>query len=58
MSWNPQLEFQFANSGFPYCTTGSIMDFFEGFTYEHVNFIFAGPSHAQVFIFAQGPKKL
>lgn len=47
MSWNPQLEFQFANSAFPYCTTGSIMDFFEGFTYEHVNFIFAGPSHAQ-----------
>ncbi|CAK9188214.1 unnamed protein product [Ilex paraguariensis] len=31
----------------PYRSTGNFMDFFEGLTYEHVNFIFADPSYAQ-----------
>lgn len=35
------------NTGSPYRSTGGFMDFFEGLTYEHLNFIFAGASHAQ-----------
>ncbi|GMH00052.1 hypothetical protein Nepgr_001891 [Nepenthes gracilis] len=31
----------------PYSTTGSFMDFFEGLTYDHVNYIFSGASHMQ-----------
>ncbi|KAK9273423.1 hypothetical protein L1049_018233 [Liquidambar formosana] len=35
------------NNGYSYSTTGGFMEFFEGLTYEHVNFIFSGSSHAQ-----------
>ncbi|KAK3029563.1 hypothetical protein RJ639_038452 [Escallonia herrerae] len=47
MSWNPQLEAQYVNSSGPYSSTGGFMDFFEGFTYEHMNFIFADAPYAQ-----------
>ncbi|KAK6937116.1 Zinc finger, RING-type [Dillenia turbinata] len=49
MSWNTQMEVHY--SGSPYSSTGSFIDFFEGLTYEHVNFIFSGPSHAQESIY-------
>lgn len=35
------------NSGYPY-STASFMEYFEGLTYDHVNFIFSGASHSQV----------
>ncbi|XP_057953567.1 E3 ubiquitin-protein ligase BIG BROTHER isoform X2 [Malania oleifera] len=47
MNWNPQMEVHYVNNAVPYSTTGSFMDFFEGLTYEHVNFIFSGTPHAQ-----------
>ncbi|GAB4856051.1 hypothetical protein Ancab_024691 [Ancistrocladus abbreviatus] len=47
MSWNSQMDFQYIGNGAPYTTTGSFMDFFEGLTYDHVNFIFSGGSHMQ-----------
>lgn len=47
MNWNPHVEAQYINSGFPYTTIGSFMEYFEGLTYDHVNFIFAGATHAQ-----------
>jgi len=33
---------------YPYSTAGSFIEYVEGLTYEHVNFIFSGASHAQV----------
>lgn len=35
------------NNGYPY-STASFMEYFEGLTYDHVNFIFSGASHSQV----------
>lgn len=37
----------YVNTSYPYNTAGSFMEYFEGLTYEHVNFIFSGASHAQ-----------
>lgn len=48
MSWNRQPEVHYVNSGLPYSSSGSFMDFFESLTYEHVNFIFADPPYSQV----------
>uniref|UniRef100_A0A5B7BJ94 RING-type domain-containing protein n=1 Tax=Davidia involucrata TaxID=16924 RepID=A0A5B7BJ94_DAVIN len=47
MNWNPQMDIHYVNTGVPYSSTGSFMDFFEGLTYEHVNFIFADTFHPQ-----------
>lgn len=41
------MEGPYATHGTPYSSSGSFMDFFEGLTYEHVNFIFADPPYAQ-----------
>lgn len=48
MSWNPHMEVHYNNVSYPYNTAGSFIEYFEGLTYEHVNFIFSGASHAQV----------
>lgn len=42
------MEVHYTYTGCPYSTAGSFMEYFEGLTYEHVNFIFSGDSHAQV----------
>lgn len=42
MNWHLQTEFNIPNS-----RTGSLMDFFEGLTYEHVNFIFSDVTYPQ-----------
>ncbi|TKY48371.1 E3 ubiquitin ligase BIG BROTHER [Spatholobus suberectus] len=47
MSWNPHMEVHYNNISYPYSTAGSFIEYVEGLTYEHVNFIFAGASHAQ-----------
>lgn len=47
MSWNPHMEVHYNNVSYPYNTAGSFIEYFEGLTYEHVNFIFSGASHAQ-----------
>ncbi|XVF69660.1 hypothetical protein PTKIN_Ptkin11bG0099500 [Pterospermum kingtungense] len=47
MSWNPHMELQYINSSYPYNSAGSFMEYFEGLTYQHVNFIFDGASHVQ-----------
>ncbi|KAG4933865.1 hypothetical protein JHK87_047867 [Glycine soja] len=47
MSWNPHMEVHYNTISYPYNTTGSFIEYFEGLTYEHVNFIFYGESHAQ-----------
>lgn len=41
------MEVHYINTSYPYSTAGSFMEYFEGLTYEHVNFIFSGASHAQ-----------
>lgn len=41
------MEVQYNNISYPYNTAGSFIEYFEGLTYEHVNFIFSGASHAQ-----------
>lgn len=51
MSWNPHMEVHYINTGLPYSSTGSFMDFFEGLTYDHVNFIFADAPYAQVTLY-------
>ncbi|KAI4304827.1 hypothetical protein MLD38_040292 [Melastoma candidum] len=38
---------QYVSVPYPYNTDGSFMEYFEGLTYDHVNFIFSGSSHAQ-----------
>ncbi|WRX34431.1 zinc finger protein [Theobroma cacao] len=48
MSWNPHMEVQYINSSYPYNSAGSFMEYFEGLTYQHVNFIFDGASHVQL----------
>ncbi|KAL3718274.1 hypothetical protein ACJRO7_003418 [Eucalyptus globulus] len=40
MSWN--MDIQYVNTGYPYNTSKIFMEYFEGLTYEHVNFIFYG----------------
>ncbi|KAK7325038.1 hypothetical protein VNO77_29074 [Canavalia gladiata] len=47
MSWEPHMEVYYNNISYPYSTAGSFIEYFEGLTYEHVNFIFFGASHAQ-----------
>ncbi|KAH1220283.1 E3 ubiquitin ligase BIG BROTHER [Glycine max] len=47
MSWNPHMELHYNTISYPYNTAGSFIEYFEGLTYEHVNFIFSGASHAQ-----------
>ncbi|KAI4322085.1 hypothetical protein L6164_021807 [Bauhinia variegata] len=47
MSWNSHMEVHYNNISYPYNTAGSFIEYFEGLTYEHVNFIFSGASHAQ-----------
>ncbi|XP_044476953.1 E3 ubiquitin-protein ligase BIG BROTHER-like isoform X2 [Mangifera indica] len=47
MSWNPHVEVQYRNTSYPYNSAGSFIEYFEGLTYEHVNFIFDGTSHVQ-----------
>lgn len=48
MSWNnTQTEVHHVNTSYPYNTAGSFLEYFEGLTYEHVNFIFSGASHSQ-----------
>jgi len=41
------MEVHYVNTSYPYNTAGSFMEYFEGLTYEHVNFIFSGASHGQ-----------
>lgn len=48
MNWNLQMEIHYNNFSYPYNTAGSFIEYFEGLTYEHVNFIFNGASQAQV----------
>lgn len=45
------MEVHYVNTSYPYSSAGSFMEYFEGLTYEHVNFIFSGASHAQVLSF-------
>ncbi|KAK9022019.1 hypothetical protein V6N11_002317 [Hibiscus sabdariffa] len=47
MSWDPHMEVQYINSNYPYNSAGSFMEYFEGLTYQHVNFIFDGATHVQ-----------
>ncbi|KAE9616576.1 putative transcription factor C2H2 family [Lupinus albus] len=47
MSWSPHMEVHYNSISYPYNTAGSFIEYFEGLTYEHVNFIFSGASHAQ-----------
>ncbi|TXG73242.1 hypothetical protein EZV62_001821 [Acer yangbiense] len=47
MNWNPHVEVHYYNTSYPYNSAGSFMEYFEGLTYEHVNFIFDGASHVQ-----------
>lgn len=42
------MEVHYINTSYPYSTAGSFMEYVEGLTYDHVNFIFSGASHAQV----------
>ncbi|XP_014497113.1 E3 ubiquitin ligase BIG BROTHER isoform X2 [Vigna radiata var. radiata] len=41
------MEVRYNNMSYPYSTAGSFIEYVEGLTYEHVNFIFSGASHAQ-----------
>ncbi|KAJ7947546.1 E3 ubiquitin ligase BIG BROTHER-like [Quillaja saponaria] len=47
MNWNQHMEVHYVNTSYPYNTAGSFMEYFEGLTYEHVNFIFSGASNTQ-----------
>jgi len=42
------MEVRHNNICYPYSSAGSFIEYVEGLTYEHVNFIFSGASHAQV----------
>jgi hypothetical protein len=48
MNWNSHMEGHYMNPSYPYNSAGSFIEYFEGLTYDHVNFIFNGGSHAQV----------
>ncbi|KAL9322919.1 hypothetical protein ACSQ67_010972 [Phaseolus vulgaris] len=47
ISWNPDMEVRYNNICYPYSTAGSFIEYVEGLTYEHVNFIFSGASLPQ-----------
>ncbi|XP_038698418.1 E3 ubiquitin-protein ligase BIG BROTHER-like [Tripterygium wilfordii] len=47
MSWNQHMDVPYFNTGYPYNTAGSLIEYFEGLTYQHVNFIFDGASQVQ-----------
>eukprot|EP00257_Ricinus_communis_P013742 XP_015571256.1 E3 ubiquitin ligase BIG BROTHER isoform X1 [Ricinus communis] len=47
MSWNSNMEVHYTSTSYPYNSAGSFMEYFEGLTYEHVNFIFDGASHVE-----------
>ncbi|KAF8398418.1 hypothetical protein HHK36_017345 [Tetracentron sinense] len=47
MNWNRQMEVHYINTGFPYTTTESFMDLFEGLTYAQADFALTGPMHDQ-----------
>ncbi|KAJ6905351.1 hypothetical protein NC652_023181 [Populus alba x Populus x berolinensis] len=47
MNGNRQMEVHYINTGFPYTTTESFMDFFEGLTHAPVNYAHTGPMHDQ-----------
>ncbi|KAI4386258.1 hypothetical protein MLD38_004204 [Melastoma candidum] len=38
------MNTQYVNAPYPYNMDGSFMEYFEGLTYDHVNFIFSGPA--------------
>ncbi|GMH11488.1 hypothetical protein Nepgr_013329 [Nepenthes gracilis] len=42
-----QMDAHYIRYDTPYSTTGSFMDFFDGLTYDHVNYIFESASHMQ-----------
>ncbi|CAJ1955630.1 unnamed protein product [Sphenostylis stenocarpa] len=54
MSWDPHMEVRYDNISYPYSTAGSFIEYVEGLTYEHVNFIFSGASHAQESAYPSG----
>lgn len=41
------MEVHYVNNNYPYNSAGSFMEYFEGLTYQHVNFIFDGAPHVQ-----------
>ncbi|KAK4741989.1 hypothetical protein SAY87_025577 [Trapa incisa] len=45
MNWN--MDVQYVATNYPYNTSGSFMEYVEGLTYDHVNFIFSGATHDQ-----------
>ncbi|CAI0412398.1 unnamed protein product [Linum tenue] len=47
MSWSPSMDVHYMETSYPYNSAGSFMEYFQGLTYEHVNFIFDGGCHAQ-----------
>ncbi|KAL6516283.1 hypothetical protein OROGR_019588 [Orobanche gracilis] len=47
MSWNPQMDVHYQNHSMPFNSIGSFMDFFEGLTYDHVNYIFADANYIE-----------
>ncbi|XP_019057022.1 PREDICTED: LOW QUALITY PROTEIN: E3 ubiquitin ligase BIG BROTHER-like [Tarenaya hassleriana] len=47
MNWNPHLEAHHLSTSYPYSSSGSFMEYVEGLTYDHVNFIFDGAMHIQ-----------
>ncbi|GAV88225.1 zf-RING_2 domain-containing protein [Cephalotus follicularis] len=47
MSWNRH----YYDTPYPYNSSGSFIEYFEGLTYEHVNFIFDGASNVQESVF-------
>lgn len=44
------MDVQYAAANYPYNASGSFMEYFEGLTYDHVNFIFSGATHSQVLV--------
>ncbi|KAL9407269.1 hypothetical protein Peur_004241 [Populus x canadensis] len=51
MNWNSHMEGHYMNPSYPYNSAGSFIEYFEGLTYDHVNFIFNGGSHAQDIVY-------
>uniref|UniRef100_A0A6N2K914 RING-type domain-containing protein n=2 Tax=Salix viminalis TaxID=40686 RepID=A0A6N2K914_SALVM len=47
MNWNTHMDGHYMNASYPYNSAGSFIEYFEGLTYDHVNFIFNGASHVQ-----------
>ncbi|CAN1354755.1 E3 ubiquitin-protein ligase BIG BROTHER [Linum perenne] len=47
MSWNSGMDVHYMDTSYPYNSAGSFMEYFQGLTYEHVNFIFDGGCHVQ-----------